>query len=97
MDDIIEREVDSEETSLARCRELLGGQAAESNCSSPEILKAEPMFDLPLQNDGARLRSMVGAVIYIRVSTKEQTENLSLPTIPRLRRVLRPRRFRDFT
>lgn len=23
---------------------------------------------------------MVGAIIYIRVSTKEQTENLSLPT-----------------
>ena len=23
---------------------------------------------------------MVGAVIYVRVSTKEQTENLSLPT-----------------
>ena len=28
----------------------------------------------------AKLRDMVGAVIYIRVSTKEQTENLSLPT-----------------
>ena len=38
------------------------------------------MFDLPMQNDGANLRSMVGAIIYIRVSTKEQTENLSLPT-----------------
>ena len=38
------------------------------------------MFDLPMQNDGAKLRSMVGAIIYIRVSTKEQTENLSLPT-----------------
>ena len=38
------------------------------------------MFDLPTQNDGANLRSMVGAIIYIRVSTKEQTENLSLPT-----------------
>jgi hypothetical protein len=35
---------------------------------------------LPTPNDGATLRSMVGAVIYIRVSTKEQTENLSLPT-----------------
>ena len=29
MDDIIERVADSEETSLARCRELLGDQAAE--------------------------------------------------------------------
>ena len=38
------------------------------------------MFDLPMQNDGVNLRSMVGAIIYIRVSTKEQTENLSLPT-----------------
>ena len=38
------------------------------------------MFDLPMPNDGANLRSMVGAIIYIRVSTKEQTENLSLPT-----------------
>jgi len=26
------------------------------------------------------LRSMIGAVVYVRVSTKEQTENLSLPT-----------------
>src|SRR5689334_12688593 len=33
-----------------------------------------------MQNDGAKLQSMVGAIIYIRVSTKEQTENLSLPT-----------------
>ena len=38
------------------------------------------MFDLPIPTDGAKLRSMVGAIIYIRVSTKEQTENLSLPT-----------------
>ena len=38
------------------------------------------MFDLPVQDDGVKLRSMVGAIIYIRVSTKEQTENLSLPT-----------------
>ena len=37
-------------------------------------------IDLPVSAHGAKLRSMVGAVIYIRVSTKEQTENLSLPT-----------------
>ncbi len=37
-------------------------------------------ISLPTPNAGAKLRSMVGAVIYIRVSTKEQTENLSLPT-----------------
>src|SRR5438034_9803910 len=30
--------------------------------------------------DRSKLPGMVGAVIYIRVSTKEQTENLSLPT-----------------
>jgi site-specific DNA recombinase len=38
------------------------------------------MFDLPTQDDGVNLRPLVGAIIYIRVSTKEQTENLSLPT-----------------
>ena len=31
-------------------------------------------------HDDGMLRRMVGAVIYIRVSTKEQTENLSLST-----------------
>lgn len=31
-------------------------------------------------DDGAKLPEMVGAVIYVRVSTKEQTANLSLPT-----------------
>ena len=36
------------------------------------------MFDLPMQGDGAKLQSMVGAIIYIRVSTKEQTENLAV-------------------
>ena len=30
--------------------------------------------------NSAKLRPMTGAVIYVRVSTKEQTENLSLPT-----------------
>ena len=30
--------------------------------------------------NGSTLPTMVGAVIYVRVSTKEQTENLSLPT-----------------
>src|SRR3954462_8533284 len=30
--------------------------------------------------DRSKLPEMVGAVIYVRVSTKEQTENLSLPT-----------------
>ena len=35
---------------------------------------------LPVRDASGKLQSMVGAVIYIRVSTKEQTENLSLPT-----------------
>ncbi len=35
---------------------------------------------LPAFDDGAKLPEMVGAVIYVRVSTKEQTENVSLPT-----------------
>ncbi len=35
---------------------------------------------LPTSRNGSKLRPMIGAVIYVRVSTKEQTENLSLPT-----------------
>jgi hypothetical protein len=35
---------------------------------------------LPEPVNGSTLPTMVGAVIYVRVSTKEQTENLSLPT-----------------
>ena len=35
---------------------------------------------LPAAGDGAKLAEMIGAVIYVRVSTKEQTENLSLAT-----------------
>ncbi|MCC7176914.1 MAG: recombinase family protein [Acidobacteria bacterium] len=35
---------------------------------------------LPPAGDGTTLTEMIGAVIYVRVSTKEQTENLSLPT-----------------
>ena len=35
---------------------------------------------LPVSLNGSNLPGMVGAVIYVRVSTKEQTENLSLPT-----------------
>ena len=42
--------------------------------SSLVILEAKPknesMFDLPIPTDGAKLRSMAGAMIYIRVSTK---------------------------
>jgi site-specific DNA recombinase len=40
----------------------------------------EVPITLPPSADSAKLRPMIGAVIYVRVSTKEQTENLSLPT-----------------
>ena len=40
----------------------------------------ESLITLPASANGSNLRPMVGAVIYIRVSTKEQTENLSLST-----------------
>jgi site-specific DNA recombinase len=36
--------------------------------------------NLPKPSIGSTLPTMFGAVIYVRVSTKEQTENLSLPT-----------------
>src|SRR6059036_2509447 len=36
--------------------------------------------NLRTPHGGSMLPDMVGAVIYVRVSTKEQTENLSLPT-----------------
>src|SRR5919201_6154075 len=36
--------------------------------------------NLRTPQDGSMLPDMAGAVIYVRVSTKEQTENLSLPT-----------------
>src|SRR3989442_3209354 len=39
----------------------------------------ESLITLPARTNGSKLRPMVGAVIYIRVSTKE-TENLSLST-----------------
>jgi hypothetical protein len=35
---------------------------------------------LRVEADRSKLPEIVGAVIYVRVSTKEQTENLSLPT-----------------
>src|ERR1700674_2301953 len=41
---------------------------------------AQPRI-LPVSENGSnKLPPMVGAVIYVRVSTKEQTENMSLPT-----------------
>jgi hypothetical protein len=50
---------------------------------------------LPVPENGSKLPTMVRAVIYVRVSTKEQTENLSLPTQLRVRRVLPPPGLRD--
>ena len=37
-------------------------------------------FGLIQTDDRAKRQSVIGAVVYIRVSTKEQTDNLSLPT-----------------
>src|SRR5438128_5736054 len=45
-----------------------------------DALTMESLITLPAPANGSKLRPMVGAVIYIRVSTKEQTENLSLST-----------------
>ena len=46
----------------------------------PSYALATVTNTLPSSASGSKLRPMVGAVIYIRVSTKEQTENLSLST-----------------
>ena len=35
---------------------------------------------LLVAENGSKLPSIVGSVIYVRLSTKEQTDNLSLPT-----------------
>ena len=43
-------------------------------------MMARHPLTLPTTDEGRKLPAMVGAVIYIRVSTKEQTENLSLAT-----------------
>jgi hypothetical protein len=43
-------------------------------------MQAGIAFDLIPPSDRLKLLDMIGAVVYIRVSTKEQTENLSSPT-----------------
>jgi hypothetical protein len=64
-------------------RQLRDGPAnpvwkAMDEITSPDVDQAA--ITLPASTNGSKLRPMVGAVIYIRVSTKEQTENLSLST-----------------
>ena len=44
------------------------------------VITVPSRHTLPAPTIGSNLPLMVGAVIYVRVSTKEQTENLSLPT-----------------
>ena len=56
--------------------EMFLNQRAEPKSQS---VSAVPIT-LPHAANGSKLRPMIGAVIYVRVSTKEQTENLSLPT-----------------
>ena len=48
MDDIIDREVESEETSLARCRELLGDEGAELSDEQLDTIRqhAQAMADV---------------------------------------------------
>ena len=50
---------------------------AAARCRSRDVPRKRV---LPAPANGSNLPLMVGAVIYVRVSTKEQTENLSLPT-----------------
>ncbi len=50
---------------------------------------------LPGPANGSTLPTMVGAVIYVRVSTKEQTENLPADAASRLRGVLPSPRLRN--
>jgi hypothetical protein len=43
MDDIIDREVESEETSLERCRELLGDEAANMSDEQLDAIRQHAM------------------------------------------------------
>ena len=53
-------------------------QTPTLDCQSGNSPVARPAADVSA--NGSNLPLMVGAVIYVRVSTKEQNENLSLPT-----------------
>lgn len=57
--------------SLSRCTGKSAALPSETCASQTQ---------LPEPANGSTLPIMVGAVIYVRVSTKEQTENRSLPT-----------------
>src|SRR6266542_3501294 len=59
---------------LYRCRDVPGAVPGFRVATVPR------KRSLPEPANGSTLPTMVGAVIYVRVSTKEQTENLSLPT-----------------
>ena len=57
---------------------LLVEMYANGGRSSSRDVPRKRVLSVP--SNGSKLPPMVGAVIYVRVSTKEQTENLSLPT-----------------
>ena len=56
------------------------GRDVPRGLSDLRVEVVPPRRYLPEPVNGSTLPTMVGAVIYVRVSTKEQTENLSLPT-----------------
>jgi hypothetical protein len=51
MDDIIDREAESEETSLGRCRELLGDEGVELSDEQLDAIRqhAEAMANVPVE------------------------------------------------
>src|SRR5438128_1166865 len=68
----------SRATARVRCRSYR--DRTVSGKPQDYALTMDSLITLPAPANGSKLRPMVGAVIYIRVSTKEQTENLSLST-----------------
>src|SRR4030095_8905769 len=60
-----------------------GADRGPDVCGEPSdswVITVPSRPTLPALTIGSNLPLMVGAVIYVRVSTKEQTEHLSLPT-----------------
>ena len=64
-------------------RRLAGATAIEKCSTDLPVVKGGPVprkRALPVPANASKLPPMVGALIYGRISTKEQTGNLSLPT-----------------
>ena len=74
---------DQEVEEIRRHAETMACIVVEMYQEQCRLLRVETVprkRSLPEPANGSTLPTMVGAVIYVRVSTKEQTENLSLPT-----------------